>query len=632
MTTRQLPNKIPSPSRLPWGYDRGDDGFAYPNKEMFEKLYDGFDLLDNGQPLREVSDHLEGLGFNISKSSLSRLYLKYRPDGEYLKKLQVASKDTKKKVKTLTKDEKAARKKKIKIAAEKRRITNSHKRIENLVGEKEIFESRAETLKAPVVVVNPLTINQEDVEELQENKHVIFQPHPGPQTEFLSATELEVLYGGAAGGGKSYAIIADPIRYFDNPNFNGLLLRRRNDELRELIGNTKKMYKDLYKDAKFHEQRSEWTFPSGARMWMSYLDRDDDVQRYHGQSFTWIGIDELTQYPTPFAWNFLRSRLRTTDPTLRGLLAMRGTTNPGGPGHGWVKKMFVDPAPPGEAFWATDLDTDEILKDPKTGVPLFKRRFIPAKLSDNPSLYEDGIYERNLLSLSEGQRAQLLDGDWTIADGAAFPEFKISKHVVKPFEIPYTWKKFRAADYGYSSFSCVLWFAINPQEDQLVVYRELYVTGHTGEALSKKVREIERNAGEKMAYGVLDSSVWHKRGEGPSIAEVMIQNGTSWRPSDRSAGSRTAGYNRLHEILKVNDYTEEPGIIFFDNCRHIIADLQVIPKDPNGLDDIDERYKNDHAYDALRYGIMSRPKSSFFFDQQQEKINKYNPNDQVFGY
>ena len=150
---------------------------------------------------------------------------------------------------------------------------------------------------------------------------------------------------------------------------------------------------------------------------MSYLEQDKDVLRYQGQSFTWVGFDELTQYPTPFAWDYLRSRLRSTDPEIE--LYMRATSNPGGPGHGWVRKMFITPTTPGKSFWATDIETGDVLKYPqrhsKAGKPLFRRRFIPAQLKDNPYLYESGDYEAMLLSLPETQRRQLLEGNWDIA-------------------------------------------------------------------------------------------------------------------------------------------------------------------------------------------------------------------------
>jgi hypothetical protein len=475
-----------------------------------------------------------------------------------------------------------------------------------------------------------------------EDREIAFTPNVGPQTEFLASPEREVLYGGAAGGGKSYALLADPMRYFDNPNFRGLILRRTNDELRELIWKSQELYTKVFTGAKWKEQKSLWVFPSGAQLWLTYLERDEDVLRYQGQAFSYIAIDELTHYPTPFAWEYLRSRLRTTDITLP--IFMRATTNPGGPGHLWVKKMFIDPGVPGVPFNATDIETGETLIYPPDfhdkklrGKPLFQRRFIPARLSDNPYLYQGGQYEAGLLSLPEHQRKRLLEGDWNIVEGAAFPEFRTKTHVIEPYKIPQGWRRFRSCDFGYASFSAVHWFAIDPMYETLIVYRELYVSKHTGIDLAQKILQIEREAGDRIMYGMLDSSVWHTRGHnGPSIAEEMIAMGVSWRPADRTKGSRTAGKNRLHELLKTTKYSdgrEMPGIVIFNNCRQIIADLQVIPVDPDGLDDIDVKYPSDHTYDSLRYGIMSRPRASSPWDFDNITIQpSYRPADAAFGY
>ena len=164
------------------------------------------------------------------------------------------------------------------------------------------------------------------------------------------------------------------------------------------------------------------------------------------------------------------------------------------------------------------------------------------------------------------------------------------------------------------------------------MYRELYVSKHTGKDLARVVLEAER--GESITYGILDSSCWHNRGQiGPSIAEEMITMGCRWRPSDRSAGARIAGRNRLHELLKVDETTEKPGILFFNNCRQIIADLPVIPTDPKGGDDIDVRYRSDHAYDSIRYAIMSRPRAmSPFEDWGQATKPTWRPSSPKFGY
>ena len=469
-----------------------------------------------------------------------------------------------------------------------------------------------------------------DYEEIA--REVIFEPNEGPQTDFLASTEQEVLYGGSAGGGKSYAMVADPVRYLGNPNARMLLVRRSTEELRELISVSKQLYPKAIPGIKFMERDKTWVAPSGATLWMSYLDRDDDVMRYQGQAFNWIGFDELTQWPTPYPWNYMRSRLRTTRAS--GLpLYMRATSNPGGPGHQWVKKTFIDPNTPSEAFWATDTDSGETICWPKghsrEGEPLFKRRFIPATLFDNPYLADDGMYEANLLSLPEHQRRQLLEGDWDINEGAAFPEFNRKEHVVEPFDIPNSWVKFRACDYGYGSATGVLWFTVSPSE-QLIIYREMYVSKVTATDLADMILEAED--GEKMRYGVLDSSLWHNRGDtGPSLAEQMNMKGCRWRPSDRSRGSRVAGKNEIHRRLQIDEFTEEPRMVFFNNCTNTISQIPAIPLDKNNPEDVDT-HAEDHLYDALRYGIMTRPRSNLFdFDSNSQRTG-FQVSDATFGY
>lgn len=462
-------------------------------------------------------------------------------------------------------------------------------------------------------------------------QNVVFKPNVGPQTEFLSATERQVLFGGAAGGGKSYAMLADPLRDMNNPNFSGLLVRHTTEELRELIAKSHELYPKAIPGIKWSERKQQWETPRGGRLWMSYLDRDLDVMRYQGQAFNWIGFDELTQWATPYAFNYMGSRLRTSDPTLR--LYMRCTSNPGGPGHGWVKKGFIDPSPYNVPFYATDFETGDVLKFPqghsKAGQPLYKRRFIPATLFDNPYLSSDGQYEAMLLSLPEAQRRQLLDGDWDISDGAAFPEFNRKIHVVEPFDIPRDWIRFRSADYGYGSMSAILWIAIAPSE-QLIVYRELYIKGVTAVDLADMINEIE--AGEKIRYGILDSSLWHKRGDtGPSLAEKMIMRGCRWRPSDRSKGSRVAGKNELHRRLQIDEYTGEPRLVFFNNCVNIISELPILPLDRNNVEDVDTN-ANDHGYDALRYGVMSRPRSAIWDYDPSTSRSDFAMSDPTFGY
>ena len=604
-------------ARIQYGYKANEDDplVIEPDETLVPLIEEAMDYLDNGYSTRKVAEWLtEKAQRKISHQGVLLVWRANRPDSPRIAALDKANKKRKPK----TRKEKA-------IAAVKRKRSDA-KRIQTLMTKKlAAHEPKNE-------ISDTLDFAAYEKEEVQ--REVVFAPNPGPQTEFLAASEQEVLYGGAAGGGKSFGLLADPMRYFHNPNFNGLILRRTNDELRELIWKSQELYPKAFPGAKWAEKKSQWTLPSGAKLWLTYLEREDDVRRYQGLAFSYIAFDELTQHPTPFAWDYMRSRLRTTDPDLP--IFMRATTNPGGAGHGWVKRMFIDPAPANQAFVATDLNSGEPLEYPeghaKAGQPLFSRRFIPASLTDNPYLMEGGQYEANLLSLPENQRRQLLEGDWAVADGAAFPEFRQSVHVVEPFDIPHNWVRFRSADYGYSSWSAVHWYAIDPAFETLIVYRELYLSKHTGKDLGRAVLDAEM--GDSIKFGILDSSCWHNRGQiGPSIAEEMITMGCRWRPSDRTAGARVAGKNQLHERLKVDEDTGHPGIVFFNTCRQIIADLPVIPSCHKGSDDIDQRYASDHTYDSLRYGLMSRPRSLSPFDMGRGVPERnYKPSDSTFGY
>ena len=616
-----------------------------PDPDMVGPIKEALDAIDNRMSLREVAAWLtNATGKKISHQGINRIWKERR--GTDPKNVREKEQKKARRAKApKTGPDKAKAKVKRKLADAKRVAVMQKKKLDNWVDHTKEPEQEPNTeLAAPAINRETDVDDHVDFAQVSDDVNAIFTPNPGPQTQFLAASEQEVLYGGSAGGGKSYGLLADPVRYFDHPEFNGLILRRTNDELRELVWKSQQLYPQAFKAAKWSERKSSWTFPSGGHMWMTYLERPEDVLRYQGQAFSYIAFDELTQHATPFAWNYMRSRLRTTAPDLPTY--QRATTNPGGPGHQWVKQMFIDPAPANKAFWATDIDTGQMMTHPdvypnghpragqpndKAGEPLFKRRFIPASLYDNPYLIQDDSYQNSLLSLPEHQRRQLLEGDWSVTEGAAFPEFRTSVHVVDPFEIPASWRRFRSCDYGYSSFSAVHWFAIDPAYEMLIVYRELYVSKHEGDALQIAVAEAER--GENVDYGILDSSTWHNRGQkGPSIAEEMNNLGGRWRPSDRSHGARVAGKNQFHKRLRVDPNTERPGIIFFNTCRKIVSTLPILPTDPKGGEDIDGRFTDDHAYDSVRYGIMSRPQSHDPFAWGSKHNNAPQPIDATFGY
>lgn len=443
-------------------------------------------------------------------------------------------------------------------------------------------------------------------------ENVIFRPNDGPQTDFLAASETDVLYGGAAGGGKSYAMLVDPLRFAHRGAHRALILRRSMPELRELIDKSRELYPKAFPGCKYKEVEKLWNFPSGAKIEFGFLERDADVYRYQGQAYSWIGFDEITHQATEFSWNYLASRLRTTDPEI--IPYMRCTANPGGVGAHWVKKRYIDPAPPNESFKGSD------------GL---SRKFIPARLDDNPYLASDGRYEQMLKALPPTQRRQLLEGDWEVAEGAAFTEFDRNIHIIDPFEIPIHWDRVKGIDYGYASESACVWGAIDRDDNTLIIYRELYRKGLLATDLAQLIAEMELN--DPMSVpGVLDTACWNRTGQtGPTVGETLVKAGHKLRRADKN---RVAGKIQIHEYLKVQQ-SGRPKLQIFNTCPNLIRELQSIPLDKSNPEDVDT-HAPDHAYDALRYLIMSRPRidDTFTRMRQLHRETIYQPSDRTFGY
>ena len=483
---------------------------------------------------------------------------------------------------------------------------------------KQALDTRKKTLNKIDNKESSKVLSDQDLEQLPKSlrseaeDNIIFKANEGPQEDFLAAGETDVLYGGAAGGGKSYAMLVDPLRYAHRPAHRALILRRSMPELREIIDKSRELYPKAFKGAKYKEVEKLWNFPSGAKIEFGFLERDADVYRYQGQAYSWIGFDEITHLPTEFAWNYLASRLRTTDPEITPY--MRCTANPGGSGAHWVKKRYIDASPPNSSYIGSDGLT---------------RKFIPARLEDNPYLALDGRYEQMLNALPATQRRQLLEGNWDVAEGAAFTEFETALHVVTPFEIPISWERVKGIDYGYASESACVWGAVDPSDGTLVIYRELYQKGLLGTQLSDMITNMELEDPFSV-QGVLDTACWNKTGTtGPTIGETLVRSGHKLRRADKN---RIQGKIQVHEYLKVSQ-SGRPRLQIFNTCPNLIRELQCIPLDKSNPEDVDTKAP-DHAYDALRYLIMSRPRMSNPLDRikglHREQI--YRPVDSTFGY
>jgi len=475
------------------------------------------------------------------------------------------------------------------------------------------LESDKETEQGKVVTPEELNVLPKSLQaEIDAGTNVVFHPNEGPQTEFLAADEKDVLYGGAAGGGKSYAMLVDPLRYAHRKAHRALILRRSMPELRELIDKSRELYPQAFPGCKFREVEKVWNFPSGAKIEFGFLERDADVYRYQGQAYSWIGFDEITHLPTEFGWNYLASRLRTTDPEIKTYL--RCTANPGGIGASWVKRRYVDAYTANESFIGGDGLT---------------RKFIPARLTDNPYLSEDGVYEQMLMSLPPVQRKQLLEGNWDINEGAAFVEFDPEMHIVTPFQIPLTWERVKGIDYGYASESACVWGAVDRTDGTLIIYRELYRKGLTGEDLGAIITEMEMEDPFSVS-GVLDTAAWARTGTtGPTVGESLVRQGHKLRRADKN---RIQGKIQIHEYLKVQP-SGRPKLQIFNTCPNLIKELQSIPLDKRNPEDVDT-HAADHAYDALRYLIMSRPRINNPMDnlRQYHRESIYKPVDETFGY
>lgn len=409
---------------------------------------------------------------------------------------------------------------------------------------------------------------------------------PNPrQREFFLSRARHTAYGGARGGGKSWAmrrkLVLLALTY---PQLNILLLRRTLPELRE--NHLLPLQRELYGFAKYSTTERVFKFPNGSRIKLGYCDTATDVYQYQGQEYAVIGMEEATHF-TDEQRQFLTTCNRTAR---KGFTPrMYYTCNPGNVGHAWVKRLFID-------------------REYMNGERSEDYAFIPARLWDNKVLLDaDPGYVRQLMNLPEELRRAHLDGDWDVHAGQYFSEFSRGKHVIEAYDIPAHYKRFRSMDWGYNDPCCVLWHAVDP-EGRVITYRELYVRQMRAEEVAVKAAELSQ--GENIAYTVASPDLWQKRGgtltarggfEGETLAEVFAACGMPVSPADNS---RVAGWQRVRAYLA----PQADGLSrwqCFSNCVNLIRELPVMQYDPHDREDA--RDGDDHAPEALRYGLMSRP-------------------------
>lgn len=448
------------------------------------------------------------------------------------------------------------------------------------------------------------------------DQQVLWQPQPGPQTALLECPVFEVFYGGARGGGKTEGSIGDWLQHSSlyGENAIGIFFRRKLVQLAEVIARTKQLFPKL--GAKYNEQQKTWTMSNGARLKFAYLERDSDAEEYQGHSYTRVYVEELTNFPSPSPINKLRATLRSGAGVPCG---MRLTGNPGGAGHNWVKKRYIDPDPAG--YHLLTEETELVYEGIKTVVSL-SRVFIPSKIGDNALLMRnDPTY---ILRLRQSGSAALVEawlkGNWDIVDGAFFDEWDSEKHILDTqtwlVKIPKVAMRFRALDWGSAKPFSVGWYAVSDgtwglPNGALLKYREWYGASGPNKGIKMLASDValgilEREKGERIRYGTADPSIFIRDG-GPSIAESMVIKGCSWRRADNK---RKAGAEALRQRLVGFGGAEgtcgTPMLYFLDCCEDTIRTLPVLQHDDNDPEDVDTEAE-DHAYDETRYAVMSRP-------------------------
>ncbi len=396
------------------------------------------------------------------------------------------------------------------------------------------------------------------------------------QKAFIDAEATEVLFGGAAGGGKSYGQLVDALlvalRY---PGSKQLILRRSFAELeKSLIRTSLALFpREIYR---FNQTTHVGRFKNGSCLDFGYCAAENDVYQYQSAEYDCVRFDELTHF-TEAQYLYLISRVRGANTFPKQI---KSSTNPGGVGHGWVKARFVDPAPHGTPF---------------TGRDGMKRIFLPSLLSDNRFLCEgDPDYEKRLLALPEREKKALLYGDWNIFDGQYFSEFSTAKHTCAPFEIPRHWRKWRTVDYGLDRLAC-LWIAVSP-EGRAYVYREYCASDLPIKEAADAILS-HTPAGEDIYATLAPPDLFSRSQEsGKSKASLFASYGVQFT---KCSNDREAGWLSVKDLLR--DKNGAPSLSLFSHCTELIRCLPALQTDRRRPTDCaTEPHDITHAPDALR--------------------------------
>jgi phage terminase large subunit len=424
---------------------------------------------------------------------------------------------------------------------------------------------------------------------------LIEEPNEKQKLFFLAQNRF-IGYGGARGGGKSWAVRRKSMLLALNyPGIKLLIIRRTYPELRD--NHITPMLVDLNGIARYKEIDKSFTFPNGSRIKFGYCDNENDLLRYQGNEYDVIFIDEATQIPEKW-FDVLKACVRGANHFPKRIYL---TCNPGGVGHAWVKRLFI------ERNYRKEENPDDYL-------------FIPAKVYDNTVLMEhDKEYVRMLETLPEDLRKAWLEGDWNMFVGQYFTEWNEDIHVIDPFPLPSYWRRYFTMDYGLDMLAGY-WIALD-EYGKAYVYREVYKSNLV---MSDAAQLIRSMTNEKIYAWYAPPDMWNRRQDtGRSVADVFAECGI---PLTKAQNNRSQGWLDLKEWLKPTE--NEGGLIanlrVFRNCNNLIHSIPALLFDEHNPDDVaTEPHQYTHGPDAIRYFIAGRPIPTYLPPKEDDDNIEY---------
>lgn len=422
------------------------------------------------------------------------------------------------------------------------------------------------------------------------------QPKQQDFYEKVESTPV-TFYGGAKGGGKSAGLrLIMLLRRIKYPGSHGAIFRRT---FPELEGNhIRPMFQQFPELRKFYNSTKKiLTFPNGSTLEFCYCKNDDDVLLYQGREFHDLGIEEAGQW-TETMFRTLHGSNRSSSPNIKARTLLTG--NPGGIGHGWLKRLFVE----------REFNDRERSED---------YAFIQAFVHDNKILMEnDPEYVRKLeAEPNEALRRAYLFGDWDIFAGQFFGEISREVHFIKPFPIPEHWERFGAYDFGFNHPAAFGWFA-NDEDGNTYLYRELIKAQMRVDQFAKALAKFDDTA--KLYPIVAGHDCWTTKNvlrdasAPPTIAEEFQSHEINLK---KAVIDRIQGAAHLRKYLAWKDTdgkNKKPRLLIFNTCPITFNTLARMVHDPDRPEDVlkvnateGDPTSGDDAYDMIRYGMMSRP-------------------------